>query len=128
MLQYPGIQPHPLHSRALGLRLRGRTQQAQRGPEVPPAVIAVPRLIGAPSRAAETVAGLRAGSWEHSLGGRRRAALSAGGHRFRLDADMGVGGDREGSAHVGQGAARAAEGNRDGAQGAETGEGETDRG
>lgn len=82
MLQYPGVEPHPLHCRALSLRLRGRAQQAQCGPEVPPSVVPVARLIGSPCWAAETVTRLRAGSREHSWRERRRAALAAWGHRF----------------------------------------------
>lgn len=107
-LQYPGVEPHPLHGGALGLRLRGRAQQAQRGPEVPPSVVPVPRLIGSPCWAAETVTRLRAGGGrEHSWRGRRGTALAARGHGLGLDADVRVGGDREGSTHMGQGAARA---------------------
>lgn len=106
-LQYPGVQPHPLHSRALGLRLLGRAQQAQRGPEVPPSVVPVPGLVGAAGGAAEAVSRLGAGGREHGWRGRCGAALPAGGHRLRLDADVGVGGDCEGGPHVGQRAARA---------------------
>lgn len=107
-LQYPGVQPHPLPTGALSLGLGCLAQQAQRRPEVSPAVIPVPCLIGAPGRrAAESLARLGAAGREHHRRGRRRAALSAGRHRLRLDADVGVGGDREGSAHVGQRAARA---------------------
>lgn len=111
-LQYPGVEPHPLHGGALSLGLLGWAQQAQRGPEVPPSVVPVPGLVGAAGRAAEAIARLRAGGrWEPSWRGRRGAALAAGGHRLRLDADVGVGGDCEGGPHVRQRAARA--GHRD---------------